>query len=181
MSCLIEVERLTYRYPEGVEALRDVSLHVEHGERVGLVGPNGAGKTTLFLVLAGVLDTFEGSVQVAGCDLDTAAGRREVHRKLGIVFQNADDQLFNASVFDDVAFGPLNMDLNGDEVNDRVNEALNQVGLEEEFKSRLPFHLSGGEKRRVAIAGILAMQPQVLLLDEPANDLDPRGRRELGG
>lgn len=179
MSCLIEVERLFFQYPDGRQALRDVSLHVSHGERVGLVGPNGAGKTTLFLVLAGVINPFEGDVTVAGCDLRASEGRKAVHQKLGLVFQNSDDQLFNASVLEDVAFGPLNLGLDENEIRRRVDDALASVGLGEEFKNRLPFHLSGGEKRRVAIAGVLAMQPQVLLLDEPSSDLDPRGRREL--
>ena len=179
MSCLIEVDHLSYRYPDGVEALRDVSLHVQHGEWVGVVGPNGAGKTTLFLILSGILDGFEGSVQVSGYDLTKPEGRKEVHRKLGIVFQNADDQLFNTTVYEDVAFGPLNLEMPPEVVEKRVEEAMTQVGLDGELRSRVPFHLSGGEKRRVALAGVLAMNPHVMLLDEPASDLDPRGRREL--
>jgi len=179
LSCLIEIDRVSYQYADGVKALRDVSLHVKHGERVGLAGPNGAGKTTLFMLLSGTIDCFEGRIDVAGCDLTTPEGRRQVHRKLGTVFQNTDDQLFSASVFEDIAFGPVNLGLSRDEVHRRVDDAMAQVGLDEAFKDRLPFHLSGGEKRRVAIAGILAMNPQVLLLDEPSSDLDPRGRREL--
>lgn len=179
LSCLIEVDQLSYTYPDGVKALDRVSLHVKHGERVGLVGPNGAGKTTLFLVLSGVIHSFEGSVLVAGCDVATVDGRKQVHQKLGIVFQNTDDQLFNTTVFDDIAFGPLNLGLGEDEVRSRVREAMEMVGLDSSMHSRLPHHLSGGEKRRVAIAGILAMRPNVLLLDEPSSDLDPRGRREL--
>jgi cobalt/nickel transport system ATP-binding protein len=179
VSCLLEIEKLSYRYAGEMAALSDVSLHVKHGERVGIIGPNGAGKTTFLLVLAGVIDSFEGDVQVAGCDLKTAEGRRGVHQKLGIVFQDTDDQLFHASVLEDIAFGPLNLGLDTDTVRQRVEEALRQVGLDDSYKSRLPFHLSGGEKRRVAIAGVLAMHPQVLLLDEPSSDLDPRGRREL--
>lgn len=179
MSCLIEIENLSYRYPDGVVALRDINLHIKHGETVGLVGPNGAGKTTLFLILAGVIENFEGSVKVAGCDLTTKEGRRDVHQKLGIVFQNADDQLFNPTVYEDIAFGPLNLGTPKDEIPARVDHAMQLVGLESGIKTRVPFHLSGGEKRRVALAGILAMQPNVLLLDEPSSDLDPRGRREL--
>ncbi len=179
MSCLVEVEHLHYAYPQGPAALRDVSFHIRHGERVGLIGPNGAGKTTLLLVLAGLLEAAEGSVAVAGCDLRTPAGRRAVHRKLGVVFQNTDDQIINATVEDDVAFGPLNLGLSPAVVEDRVRRALAQVGLGENYRSRMPFHLSAGEKRRVAIAGALALEPQVLLLDEPTSDLDPRGRREL--
>jgi cobalt/nickel transport system ATP-binding protein len=179
LSCLIEIDNLSYAYPDGREALHQVNLHVKHGERVGLVGPNGAGKTTLFLVLAGVAHPFDGSVIVAGCDIRKQEGRKEVHRKLGIVFQDTDDQLFNPTVFDDVAFGPLNLGLSDEEVHQRVESSLKQVGLDSSMYSRLPHHLSGGEKRRVAIAGILAMNPNVLLLDEPSSDLDPRGRREL--
>lgn len=179
MSCLIEIENLSYRYPDGVDALRDIHLHIKHGETVGLVGPNGAGKTTLFLILAGVIEQFDGTVSVAGCDLSTKEGRREVHTKLGIVFQNADDQLFNPTVQEDIAFGPLNLGMPKCDIPARVDEAMKMVGLDSSLKTRVPFHLSGGEKRRVALAGILAMQPQVLLLDEPSSDLDPRGRREL--
>lgn len=179
MSCLIEISGLNYCYPDGRRALNDVNLHIKHGQRVGLIGPNGAGKTTLFLALAGVLERFEGSLIVAGCDLNSNEGRRQVHRKLGIVFQQTDDQVFHASVEDDIAFGPLNLGLSIEESQTRVDDAMKQVGLDETFKQRLPFHLSGGEKRRVAIAGTLAMKPDVLLLDEPSSDLDPRGRREL--
>lgn len=179
MSCLIEIDNLSYRYPDGVVALRDINLHIKHGETVGLVGPNGAGKTTLFLILAGVIENFDGSVKVAGCDLTTKEGRRDVHQKLGIVFQNADDQLFNPTVYEDIAFGPLNLGIPKDEIPARVDQAMQMVGLDSSLKTRVPFHLSGGEKRRVALAGILAMQPNVLLLDEPSSDLDPRGRREL--
>jgi cobalt/nickel transport system ATP-binding protein len=179
MSCLVEVDRLRYVYPEGREAVGDVSFHLRHGERVGLIGPNGAGKTTLMLVLAGLLEDFQGTVSVAGCDLRTVAGRRRVHQKLGVVFQQTDDQIINATVADDIAFGPLNLGLSPDEVRIRVELAMAQVGLPADCKDRIPFHLSSGEKRRVAIAGVLAMHPEVVLMDEPTSDLDPRGRREL--
>jgi cobalt/nickel transport system ATP-binding protein len=179
MSCLVEVEHLHYSYPQGSTALRDVSFHVGHGERVGLIGPNGAGKTTLMMILAGLIEVVGGAVSVAGCDLSTRAGRRTVHRKLGVVFQSADDQIINATVHDDVAFGPLNLGLPTQEVEQRVTAALDQVSVDESFHARIPFHLSAGEKRRVAIAGVVAMQPQVVLMDEPTSDLDPRGRREL--
>jgi cobalt/nickel transport system ATP-binding protein len=179
MSCLVEVEHLRYAYPQDRIALDRVSFHLRHGERVGLIGPNGAGKTTLLLALAGLLDSFEGLISVAGCDLGSAAGRRQVHQKLGVVFHNTDDQILNATVADDVAFGPLNLGLPPDEVRRRVAHALDRVGLPPECRDRVPFHLSSGEKRRVAIAGVLAMQPEVVLMDEPTSDLDPRGRREL--
>lgn len=179
MSCLVEVHHLHYAYPQGPEVLRDLSFHLSHGERVGLVGPNGVGKTTLLLVLAGVIADFRGAVSVAGCNLATADGRRTVHRKLGVVFQNADDQIIHASVFEDVAFGPLNLGLPDNEVRRRVAAALARTGLGPADYDRIPFHLSSGEKRRVAIAGVVAMEPDIVLMDEPTSDLDPRGRREL--
>jgi cobalt/nickel transport system ATP-binding protein len=174
----IHVEELTYAYARGTLALDRVSLSVAAGECVGLVGPNGAGKTTLFLCLAGVYGRRGGSIRVAGLDPGRKEDRRQLPAHVGIVFQNSDDQLFNATVFDDVAFGPLNLGLSPDEVRQRVAEALDRVGLKG-FEQRVPFHLSGGEKRRVALAGVLAMRPSVLLLDEPSIHLDPRGRREF--
>ncbi len=176
----IVVEKLTYAYPTGPVALADVDLRVQPGESVGLIGPNGAGKTSLFLCLSGVLQPAGGKVQVAGLDVADSAERRLLPRKLGIVFQSSEDQLFNATVLDDVAFGPLNLGLGENEVRQRVADALHQVDLQG-FEPRVPFHLSGGEKRRVALAGVLAMRPEVLLLDEPSMHLDPRGRRELIG
>ncbi len=174
----IHTTNLSYVYPSGPPALSAVSLLIGRGESVGLVGPNGAGKTTLFLCLSGVLPPSEGEVEVVGLCVHDAAQRRRVPEKLGIVFQNSDDQLFNATVFDDVAFGPLNLKLPPDTVRQRVAEALHEVGMEG-LEQRVPFHLSGGEKRRAALAGVLAMQPEVLLLDEPSLNLDPHGRREL--
>jgi len=175
---ILSVRALSYRYPAGPLALDGVSLEFAAGECVGLVGPNGAGKTTLFLCLSGVLQVRPGMVSVAGIDPAVIAQRRGLPAKLGIVFQNSDDQLFNATVFDDVAFGPLNLQLPAAEVKVRVAEALQAVALAG-FEERVPFHLSGGEKRRVALAGVLAMRPEVLLLDEPSMYLDPRGRREF--
>jgi cobalt/nickel transport system ATP-binding protein len=175
---LIHIEGLTYTYPGGQPALRDVSLSMQPGESVGLVGPNGAGKTTLFLCLSGVLRAKAQAIRIAGLDPTDAEQRRRLPARLGIVFQNSDDQVFSPTVFDDVAFGPLNLGLSGAEVRERVGEALGQVGLAG-FESRVPFHLSGGEKRRVALAGVLAMRPDILLLDEPSIFLDPRGRREF--
>jgi cobalt/nickel transport system ATP-binding protein len=174
----VVVEDLTYAYPGRPPALQGVSFRLAAGESVGLVGPNGAGKTTLFLCLAGVLRYRQGRVRVVGLDPADPSARRRLPARLGIVFQNSDDQLFNATVFDDVAFGPLNLDLPSDEVRRRVREALAQVGLEG-CEERVPDQLSGGEKRRAALAGVLAMRPEVLLFDEPSSNLDPRGRRDL--
>lgn len=174
----IHVADLSFAYPGGFLALDHLHLEVAAGESVGLVGPNGAGKTTLFLCLSGVLPFSRGSAQVAGLDPADRAGRARLPAKVGIIFQNSDDQLFNATVRDDVAFGPLNLGLPRDEILQRVTEALDRVGLTG-FEERVPFHLSGGEKRRAALAGVLAMRPEVLLMDEPSMYLDPRGRREL--
>ncbi len=174
----IQVRDLSFAYPDGASALDSVSFDVAAGDRVGLVGPNGAGKTSLFLCLSGVLLAKSSLLRVGGLDLHDAAQRRRLPGQVGIVFQNSDDQLFNATVFDDVAFGPLNLELSPEEVRKRVAEALERVGLTG-MDERVPFHLSGGEKRRVALAGVLAMRPSILLLDEPSMYLDPRGRREL--
>ena len=177
-EAVIAVDGLSFAYPGGARALDGLRFHVRAGESVGLVGPNGAGKTTLFLCLAGVLPTAPGAVRVAGLDPAVPAERRRLPAHLGVVFQDSDEQLFSTSVFEDVAFGPLNLGLPPDEVRRRVAEALERVGLAG-FEPRVPFHLSGGEKRRAALAGVLAMRPDILLLDEPSIFLDPRGRREL--
>jgi cobalt/nickel transport system ATP-binding protein len=175
---VIEVNGLCYAYPGGVRALDGVTFQVAAGENVGVIGPNGAGKTTLFLCLAGVFSAPSEAVRVAGLDPAKPAERRLLPTRLGVVFQNSDEQLFNSTVFDDVAFGPLNLGCTPEDVRQRVAEALDRVGLAG-LEARAPFHLSGGEKRRAALAGVLAMQPEVLLLDEPSIFLDPRGRREL--
>jgi cobalt/nickel transport system ATP-binding protein len=180
MSPTIHVDGLTYTYPRGPTALDQVTFTVGDGESVGLVGPNGAGKTTLFLCLSGVLTIKPGMAHLAELDPAQAADRRNLPSRVGIVFQNSDDQLFHTTIMDDVAFGPLNLGLDNAEVRRRVTEALEEVGLTG-MEQRVPYHLSGGEKRRAAVAGILAMKPEILLLDEPTMYLDPRGRRELIG
>ena len=175
---VLDVRNLSYAYPDGKIALTDVSLHVGPGETVALVGPNGAGKTTLFLCLAGVLSVPANAIRLADLDPGVAAQRKKLPACVGILFQNSDDQLFSATVGDDVAFGPLNLGLSPDETRVRVADALAQAGVAG-FENRVPHHLSGGEKRRVALAGLLAMKPHLLLMDEPTMFLDPRGRRDL--
>jgi cobalt/nickel transport system ATP-binding protein len=175
---MIDVRDLRFAYPDGRKALDGVSFHVAPGEAVGLIGPNGAGKTTLFLCLCGVLRPKPGAVRVTDLDPADPGQRKQLPAHVGVVFQDSDDQLFSSTVGDDVAFGPLNLGLPADEVRKRVTEALGRVGMTGQ-DDRVPFHLSGGEKRRAAIAGVLAMHPEVLLLDEPSMFLDARGRREL--
>jgi cobalt transport protein ATP-binding subunit len=176
MTAAIEMQDLSYAYPDGHVALRNVNLIVGAGERVGLVGPNGAGKSTLLLHLNGLL-AGTGRVLVAGMSLSDG-NLPHVRRKVGLVFQEADDQLFSPTVFEDVAYGPIYQGMPSDEVEKRVAGALSKVGLEG-FERRAPYHLSVGEKRRVSLATVLAMEPEILVLDEPSSGLDPRGRRGL--
>jgi cobalt/nickel transport system ATP-binding protein len=176
----LTVEHISHRYADGRVALDDVSFALGAGESVALVGPNGAGKTTLFLRLCGVLAGKTGQALVAGLDPADPAHRKKLPGAVGIVFQNPDDQLFSPTVLDDVAFGPLNAGATPAEAKSRAREALASVGLPDAGE-RVPFKLSGGDKRRAAIAGVLAMRPSVLLLDEPSAFLDPRGRRDLIG
>jgi cobalt/nickel transport system ATP-binding protein len=177
MSCAIHARGLVYRYPNGHAALGGVDLHVGHGERVALLGPNGAGKTTFVLHLNGLLEAQQGSLEVAGLDV-VRKDLRELRTRVGLVFQDPDDQLFMPTVREDVAFGPLNMGLARPEVESRVDEALRAVRMAA-AGDRAPHQLSMGERRRVAIATVLAMRPSVLVLDEPSANLDPRARREL--
>lgn len=176
MRPVIEIRDFHLTYPDGREALRGVSLTLTEGEKVALVGPNGAGKSTLMLALVGLLKG-RGTLRVFGEDVDDGNARR-LRARLGLVFQEPDDQLFSPTVFDDVAYGPLYAGLPEAEVRQRVTRALSQVGLDG-FEGRLSHHLSAGEKKRAAIATVLAMQPEVLLLDEPSAGLDPRARRRL--
>ncbi len=175
---VIEASQLTYAYPRGPTALDQLTFQVAAGENVGVIGPNGAGKTSLFLCLCGVLVPQAETLNVGGLDLRDRTQRRLLPFHVGVVFQNSDDQLFNATLIDDVAFGPLNLGLPREEVRRRSAEALAAMELSG-LDDRPPFHLSGGEKRRAALAGVLAMRPSILLLDEPSAFLDPRGRREF--
>ncbi|HUX02914.1 MAG: ABC transporter ATP-binding protein [Phycisphaerae bacterium] len=173
---VLELRDVRYRYPTGAEALDGVTVDVGAGEKVGLVGPNGAGKSTLLLAIAGFLPA-EGHIRVAGHTL-TASTARDVRRHLGLVFQDPDDQLFMPRLGEDVAFGPQTMGLGPAEVETRVAEALEAVGMAG-CEDRSPHHLSQGEKQRAALATVLAMRPQILALDEPTAGLDPRARRRL--
>ncbi len=174
----IVVQNLSFSYPDNRVALRDVSLDISPCEKVALVGPNGAGKSTLILHLNGIL-RGDGEVTVAGLDVnDKNLGK--IRGSVGLVFQTPDDQLFSPTVFDDVAYGPIYQGLSKQDVHERVDEALAVVGMSD-FKSRVSHHLSVGEKKRIAIATVLSMRPEVLVLDEPTAGLDPRARRSLLG
>ena len=172
---MLEVKNIKYAYNADYQALKGVSLKVERGEMVALLGKNGAGKSTLFLHLNGIYEPDEGQVFIDGEELKyDKKSLLKFRQKVGIVFQNPDDQIFAPTVEDDVAFGPLNLGLPMEEVQDRVEEALARVGMSG-FEKTAPHHLSGGQKKRVAIAGILAMKPEVMVLDEPTAGLDPQG------
>lgn len=173
----LSVSGLSFSYPDGTKAVNGFDLEVEIGERVALLGPNGAGKTSFLLLLIGVLEAQAGSIGIGGLRLEPD-NLSEIRRRLGLVFQDPDDQLFMPTVEEDVAFGPANLGLRGPELKIRVEEALESVG-EAHLAERAPHHLSGGERRRVAIATVLTMRPEVLVLDEPTSNLDPAGRREL--
>jgi cobalt/nickel transport system ATP-binding protein len=177
---MLSVSGLTFAYPDGRQALHGIDLSLAAGERVALLGPNGAGKTTLVLHLNGVLHGGSGSVTVDGLPVDPRdrAGVTEIRRRVGIVFQDPDDQLFMPTVAEDVAFGPANLGLRGAELDERVTEALAAVGMDG-HRDRAPHHLSFGQRRRVAVATVLAMRPSLLVLDEPSSNLDPASRREL--
>ena len=173
---VLAVENLHFHYPDGHEALCGVSLKLCEGDKVALVGPNGAGKSTLMLHLNGIL-AGEGEVNIGGLRIGPN-NLPTVRAMVGLVFQSPDDQLFSPTVFEDVAFGPLHMGLPEDEVHARVDEALEMVRMSK-YRDRLSHHLSLGEKKRIAIATVLSMRPQILILDEPSAGLDPRSRRAL--
>ena len=173
----VRITRLSYSYPDGTKALEGIDLDVRRGERVAIVGPSGAGKSTLLLHLNGVL-TGSGTVRIMGLAL-AAADLRQIRRHVGLVFQDPHDQLFCPTVFEDVAFGPLNLGVPQGEIPLLVEKALRDAGLEQAVRNRSSHHLSLGECKRVAIATVLAMQPEILALDEPSSNLDPRNRRHL--
>ncbi len=173
----ISVRKLNYTYPDGTSALKNVSFDIFVGESVGLVGPNGAGKSTLLLHLNGIIKNQSGHINIAGMALNKK-NIREVRHKVGMVFQDPEDQLFMSTVFDDVAFGPINMGFTEEHVHERVKLALKKVSLEG-YEDRCPHHLSMGEKKKVSIATVLSMRPEILLIDEPTANLDPRARRKM--
>lgn len=173
---MLSIEQLNFTYPDGHPALYGIDLQVNRGEKLALVGPNGAGKSTLMLHINGIL-SGQGFIQVAGLQVNRA-NLPVIRAKVGLVFQNPDDQLFSPTVFEDVAFGPLHMGFTEAEVRHRVEKALHQVGMQG-YAERLSHHLSVGEKKRITIATVLSMEPEILVLDEPTAGLDPRARRNL--
>lgn len=176
---ILEAKNIEYKYPDGTKALNGVNFKVNEGEMVALLGPNGAGKSTLFLHFNGILKPSSGQILIKGKPIKyNSKGLLEVRKTVGIVFQNSDDQLFAPTVMQDVAFGPLNLGLSEEEVKKRVKKALKDVGMEG-FENKPPHYLSGGQKKRVAIAGILAMEPEVIVLDEPTAGLDPVGASQI--
>ena len=174
---IVEVKDLVYAYPDTTPALNGISFRITHGESVGIVGANGAGKSTLLMHLTGCLFPRSGSVQIGDHAL-TRHNLKQARARIGMIFQDPDDQLFMPTVYDDVAFGPLNQGVPAEEIETTVERALETVGALH-LKTRPPYKLSGGEKRRVAIAAVLAMAPDILILDEPSSGLDPRSRRQL--
>lgn len=176
---MIEIKGLTVTYPDGTRALEDVGFSVPEGERVALVGANGAGKSTLLMAMVGVCEKKAGSVSIAGVEL-TKKNLPTLRAHAGVVLQNPDDQLFCATVFDDVAFGPRNMGMDEKAVERRVASVLSDLGAEK-LRDRMPHRLSGGEKRVAAIASVLSMRPSAMLFDEPTSFLDPRARRHIAG
>ena len=176
---MIEIKNLSVVYPDGTKAVDDISFTVGDGESIALVGANGAGKTSLLLSLVGVLPIHSGSVTVDGTTLNKK-NLNEIRRKLGMVFQNPDDQLFMPMIYDDITFGPRNYGLSEDEVTKRADEALATLGIQH-LRDRSSLKLSGGEKRIAAIATVLVMEPSAVIFDEPTAFLDPRARRKLIG
>ncbi len=173
---VVEVRGLRYRYPDGTQALNGVDFHLDAGECVALFGANGSGKTTFVLHLNGLLEG-EGEIQICGQPL-TKKSLKQVRAKVGLVFQDSDEQLFMPTVLEDIAFGPRNHGASAEEATARARKAIEQVGLHG-LENKAPYHLSSGEKRRAAIAGVLAMNPEILVFDEPTTSLDPPGQREL--
>ena len=174
---ITEVKNLKYTYSNGKEAVSDISFKIYHGEAVGIIGANGAGKSTLLMLLMGIMHPQEGQVSIGEVKM-TSKTIPSIRQRIGMVFQDPNNQLFMTSVYDDVAFGPRNSGLSEDEVAQRVQHALELVGIEH-LKTRAPYHLSEGEKRAASIATVLSMQPDILVMDEPTSSLDPKSRRRF--
>lgn len=177
MRAIVDVRNLSYRHADGTEALKNLSLQLDEGENLILFGPNGSGKTTLLLHLNGTL-RGTGEIRIAELSLNKHT-LSEVRRRVGIVFQDADEQLFMPTVLEDTIFGPLNLGWSFELAREKAINSLDVVGIADHLLNKPPYHLSAGEKRRVALAGVLAMEPQVLLLDEPTTSLDPPGQKKL--
>lgn len=171
---MLTIDKLSFAYPGGDPILKDISLQIEKGEKTALIGPNGSGKTTLFLLCCGILKVQKGTIEVSG----SAIVHSKFNPKISYLFQSPDDQLFSSTIFDDVAFGPLNMGLKKTEIKQVVKDALLRVNSEK-LSDKSPFHLSGGEKRMAAIASLLSMNPDLLLFDEPTANLDSRNKRKV--
>jgi cobalt transport protein ATP-binding subunit len=178
MREIIRIMGLEYTYPDGTQALRGIDLWIGENKKVALIGPNGAGKSTLLLHLNGIL-RGKGEIEVLGTKLNNRT-LEYIRAKVGLVFQNPDDQLFSPTVFDDISFGPLNMELSKEVVKERVKSALEEVGMSG-FEERCPHDLSFGEKKKISLATVLSMKPEILVIDEPTSNLDPRSRREIIG
>jgi len=176
MAKAVEIENFSYHYPDGTCALGEINLTIEHGQRVALIGPNGAGKSTLLLAMAGFAKG-KGKIIIDGLEIEKK-NFKKIRRTIGSCLENPDDQLFMPTLFDDVAFGPLNMGLEADEIKIRVDNVLEKVGLAE-MADKAPHHLSAGQKRAAAIATVLSMSPQIITLDEPDGSLDPANRNNL--
>lgn len=182
----IKIKDLTHKYNEGTPfektALKNINIHIKDGTFLGIIGHTGSGKSTLIQMFNGLLKPTTGQVFVKGIDIHSeGVNKKQIRQSVGLVFQYPEYQLFEMTVYDDVAYGPKNLGLEGDALKERIEKSLRAVGLGEEFWKKSPFELSGGQKRRVAIAGVLAMNPDILILDEPTAGLDPKGREELFG
>ncbi|MDD3306397.1 MAG: ABC transporter ATP-binding protein [Acetobacterium sp.] len=174
---MLEIKKLNYAYPDGHQAIRDINLKINEGESIALVGANGAGKSSLFKLIIGIAEIKDGSIKIEELPVGKKT-LKDIRRKVGMVFQNPDDQLFMTKVYDDIAFGPRNELLTEEEVEVRVVNVLEQLGITH-LRDRMPHRLSGGEKRVIAIASVLAMNPRVILFDEPTSFLDPQARRNV--
>jgi cobalt/nickel transport system ATP-binding protein len=176
MNKVIEIKDLSFNYPDGQQGLKSVDLNISAGENVAVIGANGAGKSTLLLHLNGIL-RGNSTVRICGLDVEEKS-LKEIRKRVGLVFQDAEDQLFSLTVFDDVAFGPINMGYSESEVKQRVTKAMDWVGMAG-YEQRSPHHLSVGEKKRIAIATVLSLNPEILVIDEPTSNLDPRSKWSL--